>query len=90
MENETHAELSPLADALIEGYYILCEPAEVVERAIQEFVEMSENGRDFTYDDEPVTAQQLLVALDEIITYFRSREMFPTKESFRPIIEAEV
>lgn len=73
-------ELSDLAEGIIEAYWILCEPAEVVSRAIDEFAEWNRLGRPFTYFDEPVTAEQLLMALDEVVRYFEGRQMWPVGE----------
>lgn len=72
-------ELSELAEGIIEAYWILCEPAEVVSRAIDEFAEWNRLGRPFTYDDEVVTAEELLMALDEVVRYFESRQIWVRK-----------
>ena len=79
--------LSDLAFAIIEGYWILCEPAEVVGRAIEEFVSYANSGQPYLFGEKPVSADELLSALNEVIAYFMFRQMWPTEESFRPIIE---
>lgn len=74
---ETTAQLSELAEAIIDGYWILCEPADVVARAIDEFAEHKRVGRPFTYgDDREATAEELIMALDEVVCYFEGRQLW--------------
>lgn len=73
----TTQTLSPLADAIVEAYWILCEPAHVVGRALDEFAEYQRHGRPFTWDDQPVDPVDFIMALDEIVRYFDARQMWP-------------
>ena len=73
-------KLCPLADALVEAYWILCEPAQIVSRALDEYAEYHRHGRPFTWNDEPVSAHDLLIALDEIVRHFDARAMWPVEE----------
>lgn len=75
----TDHKLSDLADSLIESYWILCEPAEVVARAIEEFTYFAKLGRPFMYGDDQVSAEELLHALTEVIEYFQGRKMWPVE-----------
>lgn len=74
----TDHKLSELAEGLIDNYWILCEPAEVVARAIEEFTTFAKLGRPFVYGDDQVSAEELLYALTEVIEYFQGRQMWPT------------
>lgn len=74
----TEHKLSDLADTLIESYWILCEPADVVARAIEEFTTFAKLGRPFMYGDDQVSAEELLHALTEVIEHFESRNIWPT------------
>jgi hypothetical protein len=80
---ETTPTLSEPADAIIEGYWILCEPAEVVARAIEEFTTLRSYGRPFMYGEMEISAEDFIGYLDEIVDYFRSRNLWPveTEES---------
>lgn len=78
---ETQETLSELADSLIDAYWILCEPADVVGRVIDEFAEYKRNGRPYTYNDEVVTAEELLMALDEVVCYFQGRKIWPVEDA---------
>lgn len=75
----TDQKLSDLADSLIEAYWILCEPADVVARAIEEFTTFAKLGRPFMYGDDQVSAEELLHALTEVIEYFQGRQMWPVE-----------
>lgn len=66
---KTKAELSDLAEGILDGYFILCTPAQAISFAIGEFLERTEDNP-FTYNDEIVTAEQMLSATDELINYF--------------------
>ena len=76
----TEYKLSDLADSLIESYWILCEPAGVVARAIEEFTTFAKLGRPFMYGDEEVSAEQLLHALAEVVEHFEGRGIWPTEQ----------
>jgi hypothetical protein len=73
-------KLSDLADTLIEAYWILCEPAEVVARAIDEYATWQRDGRPYLYDGSKVSASDFISALDEIVNYFRERGMWPIEK----------
>ena len=76
----TTPKLSDLADSIIEGYWILCEPAEVVARAVYEFSEFRRLGRPFLYgDDQEATADDMIKALEEIINYYKGRNLWPVE-----------
>jgi hypothetical protein len=62
-------ELSDLAQGILDGYWILYTPANAISFAIGEFLERSDDNP-FTYNDEVVTAEQMLSATDELINYF--------------------
>jgi hypothetical protein len=66
---KTEAELSDLAEGILDGYFILCTPAQAISFAIGEFLERTDDNP-FTYNDEVVTAEQMLSATDELINYF--------------------
>ncbi|MGA0847940.1 MAG: hypothetical protein ACO395_04685 [Pontimonas sp.] len=70
-------QLSDLADAIIDGYWILCEPAEVVARAIDEFAEYNRLGRPFTFEEKPVDPIDFIKALEEVINYYKGRNLWP-------------
>jgi hypothetical protein len=85
METPTK-EISDLAHDIIEGYWILCEPAEVVSRAIQEYAEYTTYGRE--YQDgrgNAVTPSELLIALNEVIEYFEGRGLWDYRPMARPV-----
>lgn len=65
----TEVELSDLAFAILDGYWTLCSPANAIGFAIGEFLERTEDNP-FTYNDEIVTAEQMLSATEELINYF--------------------
>ena len=65
----TEVELSDLAFAILDGYWTLCSPADAIGFAIGEFLERTEDNP-FTYNDEIVTAEQMLSATEELINYF--------------------
>lgn len=77
----TKFEKYELSDGLVEAYWILCEPAEVVSRAIQEFTHFAKQGRPFMYGDDEVSAEQMLDALSEVIDYFTERGIWPVENS---------
>lgn len=66
---KTEAELSDLAEGILDGYFTLCTPAQAISFAIGEFLERPEDNP-FTYNDEIVTAEQMLSATDELINHF--------------------
>ena len=78
---ETQDTLSDLANSIIEAYWILCEPAEVVARAIDEFAEWKRLGRPYTYNDQVVTAEEMVMALDEVVRYFQTRKIWPVQDA---------
>lgn len=78
---ETQDTLSDLASNIIDAYWILCEPAEVVARAIDEFAEWKRLGRPHTYNDQVVTAEEMVMALDEVVRYFEARKMWPVEDA---------
>lgn len=78
---ETEQRLSDLADSIIEAYWILCEPADVVARAIDEFAEWNRQGRPYTHNDEVVTAEEMVMALDEVVRHFQARKMWPIEDA---------
>jgi hypothetical protein len=80
---ETTPTLSEPADAIIEAFWILCEPAQVVSRAIEEFTTFRKHGRPFMYGDMEISAEDFIGYLNEIIEYFESRNLWPveTEES---------
>ena len=67
MNKET--ELSDLAQGILDGYWILCSPANAISFAISEFLERTDDNP-FTYNDDVVTAEQMLSATNELINYF--------------------
>ena len=61
--------LGELADGILDGYFILCSPAEAIGFAIGEFLERPEDNP-FTFNDKVVTANEMLEAVAELLTYF--------------------
>lgn len=78
---DTQETLSDLANSIIDAYWILCEPAEVVARAIDEFAEWKRLGRPYTYNEQVVTAEEMVMALDEVVGYFQARKMWPVEDA---------
>jgi len=72
--------LSEPADAMIEGYWILCEPAEVVARAIEEFVTFRSYGRPFMCGELEISAEDFIGYVHEVVQYFRERGMWPIEK----------
>ena len=69
-------ELSELAEALIEGYWILCSAADAVGYAIADYVGLASEGKPFLLGDHAVTADEMLVALNEVVEHTRSRGVY--------------
>jgi len=61
--------LGELADGILDGYLTLCSPADAIGFAIGEFLERPEDNP-FTFNDKVVTANEMLEAVSELLTYF--------------------
>jgi hypothetical protein len=70
-------ELSPLAQDILEGYYILCDGAEALESAIYDYLSRTPDSGmlEWSADGEtPVSPQEFLSAIAELISYFQLKE----------------
>jgi hypothetical protein len=72
--------MSDLAEGIIEGYWILCEPAEVVARAIDEFAEYRRHGRPYTFMEHTVDPAEFIMALEEVVHYYKGRNLWPAEK----------
>jgi hypothetical protein len=73
----TTTKLSDLSEALIEGYWILNDPADAVASAIGDFLD---RPHFYLVGDEPVTPLEFITAIGEIIDYFQGRGIWPINE----------
>lgn len=60
-------EISDLAQGILDGYFILCSPAEAIGVAIGDFLSRPD---EFTFNDDLVTANEMLEAVAELIARF--------------------
>lgn len=73
----TYDELSCLATQILDGYYTLCDGAEAIQYAIEDYLSRTpESGMcPWSPDGEtPVTPQEFLSAIHELISYFQLQE----------------
>lgn len=73
-----YSELSPLATQILDGYYTLCDGSEAIQYAIDDYLSRTpESGAlPWSPDGEtPVTPQEFLSAIHELISYFDLREV---------------
>lgn len=63
--------IGELAEGILDGYLILCSPAEAIEFAIGEFLERPEDNP-FTFNDKVVTANEMLEAVGQLVAYFEN------------------
>jgi hypothetical protein len=64
-------EIGELAEGILDGYLILCSPANAIEFAIGEFLERPEDNP-FTFNDKVVTANEMLEAVEQLVVYFEN------------------
>jgi hypothetical protein len=66
-------ELSPLAEAILDGYWTLCSGKDAVQFAIGDYLSRTpESGMSpYTMDGEtPVTPEEFMLAISEVLDYF--------------------
>jgi hypothetical protein len=66
-------ELSPLADAILDGYWTLCSGKDAIQFAIGDYLSRTpESGMlPYTMDGEtPVTPEEFMLAISEVLDYF--------------------
>jgi len=61
------SDLSELADAIIDGYWILCTREEAIQYAIDDFESRKEpNAYPYTYNDRVITEDEFYSAIAEV------------------------
>ena len=66
----TRIKISDLADAMIEQYWLLCSPQQAVANALGDYAQMMEAKTPFSYNDEIVTPEMFITALNEMMLWF--------------------
>ena len=70
-------ELSPLAQNILDGYYILCDGAEALESAIYDYLTRTTDSGMLEWridEDTPVSPLEFLSAVAELISYLKLKE----------------
>jgi hypothetical protein len=75
-ERTAQANLSPIAEAILDGYWTLCSGGEAIEYAISDYLSRNAEFGDIPWgldENTPVSPLEFLSAIEELIEWFREK-----------------
>ena len=75
-ERTAQAHLSPIAEAIVDGYWTLCSGGEAIEYVISDYLSRTPDSGMLPWgidEDTPVSPLEFLSAIEELIVWFREK-----------------
>ncbi|MCG3772604.1 MAG: hypothetical protein JW384_03819 [Nitrosomonadaceae bacterium] len=75
-ERTAQANLSPIAEAILDGYYTLCSGGETIEYVISDYLSRTPDSGMLPWGidgETPVSPLEFLSAIEELIVWFRNK-----------------
>ena len=75
-ERIAQTKLSPIAEAILDGYYTLCSGLEAIEAAISDYLSRTPDSGMLPWgidEDTPVDPLEFISAIEELIVWFRNK-----------------
>lgn len=66
----TRTEISELANAMIDNYWVLCSPTQAVANALAEYTHLMNLNIPFLYGEDVISQEAFLNALNEMMAWF--------------------